>query len=111
MWVAVGIGGIEPDELEQPRDGGTTGAVASDRVGPERLFDDPANGHAWVERCVGILEDDLHLAAHPSQLFASQAGHSRPRKRTEPAVGRRSCRTAYAVVDLPDPDSPTRPSV
>jgi hypothetical protein len=32
-------------------------------------------------------------------------------KRTVPAVGFRSWRMQYPVVDLPEPDSPTRPRV
>ena len=34
-----------------------------------------------------------------------------PSKVTVPSVGRYSCRIARPVVDLPQPDSPTRPSV
>ena len=37
--------------------------------------------------------------------------HRRRRKRTEPDVGSISCRTKRPVVDLPQPDSPTSPSV
>ena len=36
---------------------------------------------------------------------------SRPSNFTEPDVGLCSCRIARPVVDLPQPDSPTRPSV
>ncbi len=34
-----------------------------------------------------------------------------PRNLTEPAVGTISCRTQRPTVDLPEPDSPTRPRV
>ena len=44
-------------------------------------------------------------------LSAASPVSSVPSNTTLPAVGRRSCRTARPKVDLPQPDSPTRPKV
>src|SRR5262245_37970059 len=41
---------------------------------PDRLADDVADGHAWIERGVWILKDHLHLATHPAHVFALQLG-------------------------------------
>ena len=40
----------------------------------ERFADDAADGHARVERGVGILKDHLHAAAHLAQLLAFRPG-------------------------------------
>ena len=71
-----------------------------------------SDGEARVERGEGILEDDLNVTAHPPQVrgpFSSVS--SVPSNLTEPEVGRVSCSTERPVVDFPQPDSPTRPSV
>jgi hypothetical protein len=38
----------------------------------EGLTDDVAHGHARIERCVGVLEDHLHPAAHLAHLLAAE---------------------------------------
>ena len=69
------------------------------------------DGHAWVERAVRVLEDHLHLAAHAAQ-FAFVQARTGPGRRTDlPDVGRWSCRMQRPVVVLPQPLSPTSPSV
>ena len=40
----------------------------------QRLADDLADAHARVERGVGVLENDLHLAAHFAQRRRRQRG-------------------------------------
>ena len=37
----------------------------------EWLADDAADGHTRVQACVRVLEDHLHLAAHPAQIAAT----------------------------------------
>ena len=68
--------------------------------------------HARIERRVGVLEDDVHAAA--------QRAHLRTRWRAAEAGLRRGLRPRWvrcrrsrirATVVLPQPDSPTRPSV
>ena len=68
--------------------------------------------HARVERRVGVLEDDLHVAgAARAALAAAQRVTSLPSKRIVPAVGSIRRSTRRPVVDLPQPDSPTSASV
>src|SRR5581483_5848208 len=40
----------------------------------DRLRDDLADGHAGIERGVGILEDHLHLLAHADHRLAVEPG-------------------------------------
>ena len=78
----------------------------------QRLGQDLAHRHARIERGVGVLEDDLRIAAEGAQLIAHRArARSRPSKRTVPASGSISRSTSRLTVDLPQPDSPTSASV
>ena len=43
-------------------------AIRADAVDLERFGHDFADAHERVERCVGILEDHLHVAAHRLHL-------------------------------------------
>ncbi len=47
-------------------------------VDAQRLGDDLAHSHAWVERRVGILEDDLHLPPHLAHLAPRETGDVAP---------------------------------
>ena len=77
----------------------------------QRLGEDLADGHARVERGVGVLEDDLHVRGAAGAARCVEAGDRRsPSKRTAPAVGSIRRRTSRPIVDLPQPDSPTRPA-
>ena len=91
--VAVREARVEADDVEQLADPRRAVAARADPVHDERLADDVADGHARVERRVRILEDDLHLAAHPPQRPRGRASSAPcPSKRTEPHVGFSSCR-------------------
>jgi len=46
-----------------------------DLVDIQRLTDDVTDGHAWVERGIGILENDLHLAPERAQLLLVEVGN------------------------------------
>ncbi len=72
--VAVHVVGLEPDDLQQLPYAVAPAAlgVAVDR---ERLADDVAHGHPWVERGVRVLHDELHPAAQPAQLRLRQREH------------------------------------
>src|SRR5262249_22829149 len=48
--------------------------AAGATVDHERLAHDVADGHARVERCIRVLEDDLHLAANLAHLAPLQVG-------------------------------------
>ena len=79
----------------------------------QRLGDDLVHRHPRIERRVRVLEHDLHLAA---QRDASRASDSLgqvdvPLNNTLPDVARLQVQHGAAVVVLPQPDSPTSPSV
>src|SRR5439155_1057906 len=54
------------EQLLDPRLPGR--AVGDDAVHGQRLGDDLSHGHSRVERAVGVLEDDLHLASYRARL-------------------------------------------
>ena len=87
--------------------------VARQAVDHQRLADDAAHGVARVERGERVLEDDLHLPPQPPAASSPcSARDVRGRaKRISPAVGSISRMMQRPVVDLPQPHSPTRPSV
>ena len=67
---------------------------------------------ARVERRDRVLEDHLHRGCAPCAAPRRRASSSSwPSKMTLPARRRGSCMIARPVVDLPQPDSPTSPSV
>ena len=71
-----------------------------------------ADRHARVERSRGILEHHLDIAPRRAQRARARAPvSSTPSNLTEPAVGSIRRSTQRPVVLLPQPDSPTRPSV
>src|SRR5437762_2145076 len=64
--VARELRGIQADQVEELRDTRAPLRSRSDLVDDQRLFDDRADAHARVERRVGILENDLHVATRVS---------------------------------------------
>ena len=58
---AVGVLAVEPDDREQLGHALLTALRVVHVVDNHALFDDRADGHARVERSVGILKDDLRL--------------------------------------------------
>ena len=78
----------------------------------QRLGDDVLDLAARVQRRDRVLEDDLQAGADLAERSGSStAARSTPSNSTRPLVGRGSCMIARPVVDLPQPDSPTRPRV
>ena len=81
--------GIQPYD---PQEGGdplhSLGSALRKPVHNEGLADDVAGAHARVQGAVGVLEDDLHAAAHRPKRPALQAGEVNavegdvPRRRT-----------------------------
>ena len=63
--VAAHVVGVQADRLEQLRRSAprTRAGVFASLWIDQRLADDRADRHARVERGVGVLEDDLHVAA------------------------------------------------
>ena len=104
--------GAQPDLVEQLPHARVGRGALGELVDREPLAHDRADGHARIERRERILEDDLHLAAQLPQSRARRArATSMPSNSTRPDVGSMRRRITRPVVDLPHPDSPTRPSV
>jgi hypothetical protein len=80
-------------------------------VNHEWFADDVADLHRGIQRRVGILKDDLHLAAELAQLFLVEREHVLAGEVIRPAVGSIKRNRQRPTVDLPQPDSPTRPNV
>ena len=108
--VAVDVLGREADAGEQLADAALH--VLLGAVDRERLADDLADALARVQRRVRVLEDDLHLLAQRPQPALRQLGDVDARRSGSCRHVGSSRRTiSRAVVDLPQPDSPTIPSV
>ena len=67
VGVAVGVVGLEPDQLEHLRHAAVDGFPVAEAVDVQRLGDGFPDRQAGVERGEGILEDDLNVAAHVAQ--------------------------------------------
>ena len=108
--VAVVVLRVQADAVHELLDAPLGGSRlrALDRVG---RADDLPDRLARVQRRVRVLEDHLHLAAERPHLARLNPVMSSPSKMTVPEVESMSFVTSRAVVDLPHPDSPTRPSV
>src|SRR5579885_774252 len=66
--VAIERLGPEPHHLEQLDDPRLPGGAARELVDVDPLADDRPHAHPRIQRRVGILEDELHLAAQQAQL-------------------------------------------
>ena len=86
--VAADVLRAQADDLEQLLHAGPDLRAARDPVDPERVADDLLDGLPRVQRRVGVLEDDLHLAAERTQLALGQLGDIPPSKRIVPPSGR-----------------------
>jgi hypothetical protein len=64
---------LEPDEVHHPGDLGAPLGGRADAVDAQPFADAVADGRARVERCVRVLEDDLHPPAIGSERAAGQA--------------------------------------
>ena len=76
-----------------------------------RLADDVGDAHARIERGVRVLEDHLDrepLGARGLVLVLRDTGG--PSRSARPSLGSRMRATMRPSVDLPQPDSPTRPT-
>ena len=78
-----------------------------------RALEDAPHGPVAVERRVGVLEDHLHgpLVGRAALGDRCRRRSCRPASTSPPASGAWMPSIALASVDLPEPDSPTRPSV
>ena len=112
MRVAAGRSRGQPDELEQLRDACAPARGEEDVEHIKRVGELRADLAPRVQRRVRVLEDhlqprELARAGAPRQrrhLAPLERRRSRPRRRTSPTAAR-------ARLDLPQPDSPTRPTI
>ncbi len=99
MRVALRHRGVEADPVEQLGHALVALRPSVDEpVDRERLADRVADLHPRVERAVGILEDDLEVAAAAAQLFALEREQ----------VGAAEVQGPFVRFDQPDQDPPER---
>ena len=67
--------GERPTRRQQLLDRAPQLGAAGEAVQAQRLGQDLAHGHARIERRVGVLEDDLHVAAERAQRLAIGGAH------------------------------------
>ncbi len=72
--VARGVKGLHSHGLEQVGHPLLELLALGNPVNEQRFADDGADRHAWVERGVGVLEDDLHVAPQGPQRTAGDSG-------------------------------------
>ena len=90
----------------------STPVVAPRAVDAHRLGDDRLHRHPRVQRHVRVLEDDLEMRPQLAHLAAPELEHVAAVEPDRARSRRSSSRsTQRPVVDFPQPDSPTRPSV
>jgi len=77
--------------------------IAGDAVDPERLGDDPADALARVEGSVGVLKDDLHLAAERPESGLGEAGDVLAVEDDSPVRGPHQAEDRPAEGGLPGP--------
>src|SRR6185437_13772159 len=65
----------QSDLFEQLGDPRALLAAGSDAVDAERLADNIAGSHPWIERGERVLEDDLHGAPDRTQLGLAEVGN------------------------------------
>ena len=108
--VAVGMLGTQADLGHHVGDAVLDLGLVGDAVDAQRIGQRAAHGLARIERGVGVLEDHLDGARASPAVGCALALRSRA---VEQRCGRASAGSspmmASARVDLPQPDSPTRP--
>src|SRR5262245_42467486 len=72
MRVALGRRPFETNEIKELPDLPAALLQRAYAMNIERLADDAGDGHARVERCVGILEHDLHVAPQAPHVGAAE---------------------------------------
>ena len=113
--IAVDPGRIEPDLLHD-RAHALRALSSRDRSRlerPQRLGDGLADRHARIEAGQRVLEDDLELLAQRAQLVPRRLAHRSAAAARPPCPPSAAAAAAPRApsVDLPQPHSPTTPSV
>ncbi len=77
MGIAGAVLRLQPYRAQELRRPLVAPGAAEASVNDERLGDDRADRHARVERRVGILKDDLHVAPHAAHVRRTEGQHVR----------------------------------
>jgi hypothetical protein len=107
---AGGVLGGESDGLEERDRLRPALGAAPDPVDPERLGDDRPNALARVERPAGVWKTIWMRRRCGSHWRCEKRATSTPARQIDPASARSRPTRRRAIVDFPEPDSPTRPS-
>ena len=75
MRIAVNVLGVQSDNVEKLADALNALLLGAHAVNGHGLGDDLADGHAGIQRSIGILEDKLHLATHVLDLMLAHLGN------------------------------------
>ena len=75
MRIAVDVLGIQTDDVQQLADALDTLLLGTYAMNGHGLGDDLADGHTRVERSIGVLKDELHLATHVLDLMLAHFGN------------------------------------
>ena len=73
--ITVDVLGIQTDDVQQLADALDTLLLGTHAMNGHGLGDDLADGHTGIERSIGILEDELHLATHVLDLMLAHLGN------------------------------------
>ena len=104
--------GLQADFFEHGhRPVAAVGRALADSLDDHRLHEGRFDRHPRVHAAVGVLKDDLQLPPQPRSVAAAQRRQVDAVVAHLPASGSISRRMARPAVVLPQPDSPTRPSV
>lgn len=111
MRVFLHVAGVKADFFHEGCDGVAELGFAEGTALADGFGKGGVDGVARVEGGVGILEDHLEVEPPLADGFVGRAVRFSPWRMTAPAVGRWSCMMVRERVDLPQPDSPTRPRI
>ena len=73
--IAVDVLGVQTDDVQQLADALDTLFLCTHAMNGHGLRNNFADGHTRVERSIGVLEDELHLATHILDLVLAHLGN------------------------------------
>ena len=73
--IAVDVLGVQADDVQQLADALNALLLGTHAMNGHGLGDDLAYGHTRIERSIGVLEDELHLATHVLDLMLAHLGN------------------------------------
>ena len=75
MRIAVDVLGVQSNDVEKLADALNALLLGAHAMNGHGLGDDLTDGHTRVERSIGVLEDELHLATHVLDLVLAHLGN------------------------------------